>query len=279
MAVLLLAIAVPIARAATSRGLSYRSSTTATIFDDFWTTSTTCPTGRVAISGGERVQGAFTRMSLGGSYPRGTNHNRWGTTGLNEQGNRPVHGLVVCARPHIAPTYVIHKMSVPQGGTNIGAAQCPKGQEVAGGGAQSDHDRSVYMHSFPIDTQRTGTPPFNTWTADIYNYSMNPTETAVIYAVCVPKSTGLHYSTQDTILPAGPDHPKLIKQSCPLASDAVVGGGAVVQGGPSRTHLAGSFPSDNATDLDTIPDDAWSVQVTNDSAAQRTVTTYVICRS
>jgi hypothetical protein len=170
-------------------------------------------------------------------------------------------------------------MPVPELGTNIGAAQCPSGREVAGGGVQAVGDYSVYVHSFPIDHQRTGTPPFDTWTADVYNRSMFNSETAVVYAVCVPKSIGLHYYSQDTILPAGPDQPKLIKQSCPLASDAVVGGGASIQGGPSRTHLAGSFPSDNATDLDTVPDDAWSVQVTNDSAAQRTVTSYLICRS
>jgi hypothetical protein len=279
IAVFAFALLAPAAHAVITRGLAYRTSTSNSLSDDYWTTSTKCPTGRAAISGGLKVQGAFERMSLGGSFPYGKSHASWITRGLNEEGDRPVHGYAVCARPGLDPTYVVHQMTIPSLGTNIAQAQCPAGREVAGGGVHVDGDPTTYEHSFPIDANRTGTPPFDSWAADVAsNYQFGP-DHAVVWAVCVPKSVGLHYYTQDSILAAGVGESKIVKQSCPVASDAVVAGGADVDGGPSRTHLAGSYPSDNATDVDKTPDDAWSVQVANDSAAQRTVTSYLVCRS
>jgi hypothetical protein len=150
-----------------------------------------------------------------------------------------------------------------------GAATCPEGWGAFGGGHTI---RAGVGRGIAVGMKST----HRQWSAEAWQANSAATSLTT-YAVCLRRTTGISEEDQTDELPAGPLTANQ-SGSCP--------GGRVVSGGvtyrfadPENFTLNSSFPVDDGSDVDTIPDDGWRGRVHYTGAGGESVSVYLVCLS
>jgi hypothetical protein len=147
-----------------------------------------------------------------------------------------------------------------------GVATCQEGWEAVGGGhtIRGGEGRGIAVGMKFTHRQ---------WYAEAWQVNSAATSLTT-YAVCL-RTNLISEEDQTDELPAGP---LTTNQSGACPGGRVVSGGVTYRfADPENFALNSSFPVDDASDVDTIPDDGWRGRVHYTGAGGESVSVYLVC--
>jgi hypothetical protein len=148
-----------------------------------------------------------------------------------------------------------------------GVATCPEGWTSVGGGhtMSGGADRGIAA-GMKLDNRR--------WYAQAWQRNRAAT-TLTTYAVCLRTSGITEEDQTEFDLPAGP---LSLDQSGSCPGGRVVSGGVTYNGArPDNFTLSSSYPVDDVSDVDTIPDDGWRGRVNYTGTGGDSVSVFLWC--
>jgi hypothetical protein len=168
---------------------------------------------------------------------------------------------------------VIHAdLPVPAGGTVVGAAHCPGGTVVVGGGARMDH---VSPETFGTQLRESGpvvTGASQVWRAAATNGATEG-RTLRITAFCAAAPPGYEIVSDDVVVAGGGGFVRRVV-TCPHDTVALAGGSYVLTPGMNNTaRLQESMLASVAGNANT----GWLVAVSSTDQQDRTVRISVVC--
>ena len=150
-------------------------------------------------------------------------------------------------------------------GVRVATAGCSAGRKVTGGGGFIATTDSRVTSMYPSAADK--------WSVGAFDTGGGLGVTTLDF-VCM-KSKHLKTVTEKRKLPAGQAGFKTAE--CP-AKCHVIGGGALLDGGPLTNLLNSSYPTDG-DDRDKVPDDGWTAVGKNDGAGPEKLKVFAICLS
>jgi hypothetical protein len=148
-----------------------------------------------------------------------------------------------------------------------GEATCPKGWEAVGGGhtIAAGPGRGIAT-GMKLDHRR--------WFARAWQVDSVATQLTT-YGVCLRTDRVVEEDATEWELQEG-QHAKTLSGSCP--GGRVVSGGVTYFGAePSDFTLNSSWPVDDGSDADLVPDDGWSGRVHYTGHGEESVSVYLVC--
>jgi hypothetical protein len=151
-----------------------------------------------------------------------------------------------------------------------GAATCPEGWGAFGGGHTITGGAGRGIAAGMKLTHRK-------WYAQAWQVDSAATSLTT-YAVCLRRTTGIWEEDQTEYY--APEGPQSLDQSGSCPGGRVVSGGVTYWGSETAAFaLNSSYPVDDSSDVDTIPDDAWRGRVHYTGNSQPVVGVYLWCLS
>jgi hypothetical protein len=261
-----------------SGGFTYAKKS-ADLPDTFGATATSnaleahCPKGSEPVGGGTSVTGA-----AGGSYVSMTGPEKTGWSSGGWHYNLPVEKVTawgICSERKSKVRVSSQVVNVAGGSAGTSAVSCGQDAVVGGGARPTTRPEEFWLNrSEPQDTGADADDkPDDAWFGSIWHQAgFFPPIDVSIDAVCMEdvkptyRVQGVAFSTQTVI-------DQTI--ACPKKK-SVVGGGPSVSGPASQTHVVVTAPVDT-DDRGKVPDDGWTITVSNPAAAEIDVVVYAVC--
>ncbi len=260
----------------TKGGITYVSDTEHVTNPAFADALAACPNagGRSRIlGGGIRIAGLSPDVTIKASRPLDladffgdpdtVNDDYWETSAAAPVGT-PLTSYAICAKFKGLKYKTIAFPDQPTG-VRLSTGSCSAGRKVTGGGGFIATTGSRITSMYPSAADK--------WSVGAFDAIGGLGGTTLDF-VCM-KSRHLKTVTAKRTLPAGGASFK--SAVCPAKSH-VVGGGALLDGGPLTSALNSSYPADT-DDRGKTPDDGWTAIGFNDGAAPEKLKVFAICLS
>jgi len=263
----------------TSHGLNYRVSQA----DDFMGTGfnsfVSCVGDDVAVAGGVEISGTGLQGRMGSSQPEpkpgGFSHGAldWRSAAQHlTQPQTDIGFYAVCKKSGKSGLkYRTRTRSIKPAAERTVKAACPDGYQVIGGGLLSA-DPSV-LATVPYDSGDANAKQDDGWKVRaVSDYPLKTDLTT--FAVCLESGAwDLAYEDggANHNIFVDPNSTLLFERLCD-SGDSVIGGGGEMLGPATNGRIHESYPGG------IVPEDGWSVGLTNLTASTATGRAYAICR-
>jgi hypothetical protein len=222
--------------------------------------------GTVKAPPSQTLLAVMRPMDLDGSFesPDNAAPDDWWETVVKSVIGDNLTGYAICSKK--SNHYVIHETPTSTSAARVDTATCPAGDEVVGGGTFIATTNSFINSSYPLQGR---------WKSRV-NDTVGGAGGMETFAICRPNARvdSQIVATEHANVLAG--SAGSVSATCSTGRHAI-GGGGKLTGPIGEAWLSASRPIDNASDVDTVPDDGWRVVGYNASGTIKSVWAFAIC--
>jgi hypothetical protein len=222
--------------------------------------------GGVKAPASQTVLAVMRPMDLDASFesPDNAAPDDWWETLVKSVVGHKLTGYAICSKK--ANHYVIHPTPSSTSSARVDTATCPAGDEIVGGGTFIATTDSFINSSYPLQ---------GGWKSRV-NDTVGGLGGMDTYAICRPNARVDAQIVATEHANVAPGSAAAVAATCSTGRH-VIGGGGKLTGPISQAWLSASRPIDNASDADSVPDDAWRVVGYNASGTVKSVWAFAVC--